>query len=207
MLRFPPIPRVLLMALATASLAAGAAELVTLSPDNYAEFAPTGKEARAIFGDYVLRNDRIVVAIADPTLLSGRSAGRWSIRNVSGAVIDLTLRDRPNDQLCAYYPAVTRYKPDAPNTQAELLDEALAAAQPGRAPVRGAQVSLTVEPYEMASGRMLSELAKLPYPARAAWVSQEIEPVSARRAARSRARASRASREPWRGRRASRAGP
>ena len=35
---------------------------VTLSPANYADYAPKGKEADCIFGDYVLRNDRIVAA-------------------------------------------------------------------------------------------------------------------------------------------------
>src|SRR5437762_3636873 len=104
-----------------------AAELVTVSPANYEEFRPRGKEADAVFGDYVLRNDRIVVAVADPTLISGRSASRWAIPNVSGAIIDLTQRGAPSDQLTAFYPAPLRYKPDAPTAQAEFVDESTAA--------------------------------------------------------------------------------
>ena len=34
-----------------------AAELVTLSPENYAAYAPKGMQAWAFFGDYVLRNE------------------------------------------------------------------------------------------------------------------------------------------------------
>ena len=51
---------------------ARSAELVTLSEANFAEYAPQGKEADAIIGDYVLRNDKIVAAVADPTLLMGQ---------------------------------------------------------------------------------------------------------------------------------------
>lgn len=141
---------------------ATAADLVTLAPDNFAAFAPRGIQARAFFGDYVLRNDTIVLAVADPRLMSGRSASRWAIENVSGAIIDLTLRDQPNDQLVAYYPAGLRYKPDAPNFQSEFVDERLAATQPDRKPVSGPRVQLRVAPYELGNGQMLDDLAKLP---------------------------------------------
>ena len=57
---------------------AAAAELLTLHPGNYADFVPAGKEVDAIHGDYVLRNDRIVAVVADPTLTRGRSASRKS---------------------------------------------------------------------------------------------------------------------------------
>ncbi|MCX5659055.1 MAG: CehA/McbA family metallohydrolase [Planctomycetota bacterium] len=163
-LPFPLIAPLLVLAFTLLMGAASArgAELVTLGADNYEAYAPKGKEARAFMGDYVLRNDKIVVAVADPKLLSGRSASRWAIANVSGAIVDLTLRDKPNDQIIAFYPAPLRYKPDAPNTQAELIDERLAATQPDRQPVSGPRVQLKMQPYEVASGRMLEELAKLP---------------------------------------------
>ena len=141
---------------------APAAELVTLSPQNYAEYAPTGREAKAFFGDYVLRNELISIAIADPTLLSGRSASRWDILNVAGTVIDLTRRDAPNDLLIAYYPAIARFKPDAPNFQHELKDEALTAVLPGREPRTGQEVTLRLPAYELGSRRALDELARLP---------------------------------------------
>src|SRR6185295_15945918 len=104
--------------------------------------------ADAIFGDYVLRNDTIVVAVADPTLLSGRSASRWAIPNVSGAIIDLTMRSEPGDQLTAFYPAPLRYKPDAPTAQSEFVDERTAADRPDRKPVQGPQVVLTLPAYD-----------------------------------------------------------
>lgn len=142
---------------------AQAADLVTLSPDNYEAFAPKGKEARAFFGDYVLRNDKITLAVADPKLMSGRSASRWSIANVSGALIDLTRLDSPSgDMLRAYYPGPFRFKPDAPNFAPEFVSELDAHKQPGRGPQHAKRVTLTVAAYELGSGKMLDELAKLP---------------------------------------------
>ena len=60
-------PRSPLVIIATLCLAAAAhsAELLTLSPENYDSCAPKGKEARAFFGDYLLRNDKIVVTVAE----------------------------------------------------------------------------------------------------------------------------------------------
>ena len=145
-----------------------AADLVTLGPDNYKEFAPRGKEARACFGDYVLRNDKITLAVADPKLMTGRSGSRWSIANVSGALIDLARLDSPGsalgggDMLRAYYPAPFRFKPDAPNFAPEFTNEAEAGKLPGREPIHAKRVTLTVAAYEVGSGKMLDELAKLP---------------------------------------------
>ena len=82
-----------------------AVELVRLSEANWDEFAPTGKEADAIYGDWVLRNDQIIVVIADA--IEGRKAN-MTTPGVGGCVIDLTLRKQPNDQLGAYYPAAGR---------------------------------------------------------------------------------------------------
>ncbi|MGH7140692.1 MAG: CehA/McbA family metallohydrolase, partial [Pirellulales bacterium] len=54
-----------------------------------------------IYGDLVLRNDHLVAVVAQP--IAGRNANMM-VRNVGGAVIDLTRRERPNDQLSAFYP-------------------------------------------------------------------------------------------------------
>ena len=97
-----------------------AAELVQLTPQNWDEFAPAGKEVDCIYGDYVLRNDRIVAVVAQPR--ADRHAN-LTVHHVGGAVIDLSLRsdgDKPagdvrevdgtlgawetNDQLSAFYP-------------------------------------------------------------------------------------------------------
>jgi hypothetical protein len=78
-----------------------AAELATLAPDTWDEYAPRGKEVDCIYGDIVLRNDRIVAVVAQP--IEGRNAN-MTVRNVGGGVIDLTRVDRQNDQLSAFYP-------------------------------------------------------------------------------------------------------
>lgn len=78
-----------------------AAEAVKLTPENFGDYAPAGKEADAIYGDVVLRNDRLVAVIAEPK--SGRNAN-MTVRNVGGCLIDFTRREAQNDQLSAYYP-------------------------------------------------------------------------------------------------------
>ena len=149
-----------LMILAATQLMA--AELVTLSPENYAEYAPKGKEVEAIFGDYVLRNDKIIVVVASPDLVSGRSAGRWGKPQVKGAIIDLTLRDEPNDQLNALWPGPLMHRPDAPQRQDDFPDESLTWKLPGREPAQGKRVTLRIPPYEQEGGWTLAELAALP---------------------------------------------
>ena len=89
------------MLLLAGSMAAGA-EFAVLSPQTWEAFAPHGKEVDAIYGDYVLRNDKIVAVIAQP--LATRNAN-MTVRNVGGCIIDLTERNAQNDQLSAYYPA------------------------------------------------------------------------------------------------------
>ncbi len=81
--------------------AAPAAEITTLSPETWDEYAPRGKEVDCIYGDFVLRNDKIVIVVAQP--IAGRNAN-MTVRNVGGAIIDLTRTDRQNDQLSAFYP-------------------------------------------------------------------------------------------------------
>lgn len=90
-----------LVGLTAAVSSARAADLVTLSPQTWDRYAPAGKEADAIYGDFVLANDKIVAVIGNP--IRGRHAN-MTVREVGGAIIDLTLRDRPNDQLSAFYP-------------------------------------------------------------------------------------------------------
>jgi hypothetical protein len=81
--------------------AASAADLVTLSPQTWDRYAPDGKEADAIHGDFVLANDQVIAVVAHPR--RGRNAN-MTVREVGGCLIDLTRRDRPNDQLSAFYP-------------------------------------------------------------------------------------------------------
>src|SRR6185436_1662967 len=80
---------------------ASAAEIAVLSEATWNEFAPAGKEVDAIYGDIVIRNDKLVAVIANP--VDGRNAN-MSIKNVGGCVIDFTTRDKQNDQVAAVYP-------------------------------------------------------------------------------------------------------
>lgn len=114
-----------------AAQAARAVELAILTRENWQEFAPRGKEADCILGDLVLRNDRIVLAIAQP--LPTRNAN-MTVRAVGGMIIDLTERGKPNDQLSAYYAGGGRHAFTSPDQmrvtvdgQAKLLDNAAVA--------------------------------------------------------------------------------
>src|SRR5262245_13638274 len=83
-----------------------ATELVQLNEKNWDEYVIEGKEADAIYGDFVLRNDLITAVIAAP--LATRNAN-MTVRNVGWAIIDLTQRSKPNDQLSAFYPDALRH--------------------------------------------------------------------------------------------------
>jgi hypothetical protein len=83
-----------------------AVELVVLTEKNWDEYAPQGKEVDCIYGDYVIRTDKLIAVIAKP--IQGRNAN-MTTRNVGGCIIDLTLRDAPNDQLTAFYPGALQY--------------------------------------------------------------------------------------------------
>lgn len=66
-----------------------------------------GKEVDWIYGDFCLRNDHIVAVVANP--LATRSAN-MTTPNVGAGIVDLTLREFPNDQLTAFYPSGGRYR-------------------------------------------------------------------------------------------------
>ncbi len=82
-----------------------AGELVKLRPDTWDTYAPQGKEVDAIYGDHVLRNDKIVAVIAQA--IDGRRAN-LTVHEIAGCLIDLTRRDRQSDQLSAFYPYARR---------------------------------------------------------------------------------------------------
>jgi hypothetical protein len=102
-----------------AAAIARSADIAVLQPDTWDEFVPAGKEVDAIYGDYVLRNDQIVAVIAQP--LATRNAN-MTVRGVGAAIIDLTLRGEPNDQLSAYYPGAGRYPFTSPDRLRILVD-------------------------------------------------------------------------------------
>lgn len=94
------------LGLAGLDASAPAAELVRLSAENYERTAPVGKEVDAIYGDYCLRSDKLIAVVAGPA--ADRRANMTTPR-VAGCVIDLTRRDRPNDQLTCFYPGGMQY--------------------------------------------------------------------------------------------------
>ncbi|MDQ3621775.1 MAG: carboxypeptidase-like regulatory domain-containing protein [Verrucomicrobiota bacterium] len=131
-----------------------AAELVTLSPENHAEYAPKGKEADAVFGDWVLRNDKIVAAVGYPNFRAvlGRSSSRISrAPTMSGRIIDLTTREQPNDLLdqleVAHLPQYGNlprgvYSGGAAQRQDRFFDSAAIHTLPEHQPVKASRVQL-----------------------------------------------------------------
>ncbi len=81
-------------------------EVAALSHANWDDFAPQGKEVDAIYGDIVLRNKHLTAVIAKP--VATRNAN-MTVKTIAGALIDLTTRDQPSDQLSAFYPGKRAY--------------------------------------------------------------------------------------------------
>jgi len=98
------------------AMPAKAADLAVLSAENWDEFAPAGKEVDAIYGDIVLRNDRVLAVIGQP--VETRNAN-LTVRFVGGAVIDFTQRAAQNDQLAAFYPGGGSYVLRNPQSSAD----------------------------------------------------------------------------------------
>ena len=97
---------ILLTSLVILSPYLSAAEVTRLTPENWDEYVPAGKEIDAIYGDYVIRNDVLTAIIAQPT--PTRNAN-LTIREVGGCVLDLTRHDSDNDQLGCFYPTGQRF--------------------------------------------------------------------------------------------------
>ena len=76
-------------------------QIAILSESTWDRFVPSGKEVDAIYGDFVLRNRHLTAVIAQP--LATRHAN-MTVRDIAGAVIDLTVQGSPSDQLAAFYP-------------------------------------------------------------------------------------------------------
>src|SRR5262245_13192561 len=99
------------------STPAWAGDVARLTSETWSR-VPGGKEVDAVYGDYVLRNDKVVAVIADAVL--GRHAN-MSVRNVQGAVIDFALLSTNNDQLSAFRPHGEPW-PSTPNaTRIEVV--------------------------------------------------------------------------------------
>ena len=58
----------------------GAAEVVQLNPENWDEYAPAGKEADCIYGDYVMRSDRIIAVVGEAIPTRNANFGEINLR-------------------------------------------------------------------------------------------------------------------------------
>jgi carboxypeptidase family protein len=124
---------------------AAAGEIARLGPGNW-NLAPRGKEVDAIYGDYLLRNDRVAAVVGDP--VAGRHA-HLSCRNIQGAVIDFTLLEANNDQLTAFKP----HGESAPGaTEAEIL-----AASGAEVRLRVTRPATGAEPVEAVTDYVLRD--------------------------------------------------
>ncbi|MEP3482347.1 MAG: CehA/McbA family metallohydrolase [Fuerstiella sp.] len=74
---------------------------------NYDQLVPIGKEVDAIYGDYVIANDKVSAVIAAPKFT--RNAN-MTVRYVGGCLIDLAANGLQSDQLSAFYPGRTKFR-------------------------------------------------------------------------------------------------
>ncbi|MEY4179475.1 MAG: hypothetical protein RLY70_3049 [Planctomycetota bacterium] len=121
---------------------ATSAELATLGPDNWDSHVPQGKEVDAIYGDYVLRNDRVVVVVGRPGL---ERHANLTVKSVGGALLDMTLVDRQNDQLSAYFPGGSRYAFVAAENVSAWTTDPAAAVRAADPKLSGTRVVLQCE--------------------------------------------------------------
>lgn len=139
----------------------GAAEKVTLSPENFERYAPHGDPGAAargeapapspgpdpMWGDIVLRNDHLTAVIADTQQHHGRSTSRRG-RVVPGRLIGLTTRDHPNDILRIFQPTTGNARLMATpvgliqerSTQGEFYPSGRRHTEPDRRPESGSRV-------------------------------------------------------------------
>lgn len=122
---------------------AGAAELVVLTPETWDDYVPAGKEVDAIYGDYVLRNDQLIVVVAQA--IPGRHAN-MTVHDVGGMVIDLTRRDAPNDQLGAYWPGSRHFFTNPRRTSCRADDHVVKGNQSVRLSGREVQLEFDADP-------------------------------------------------------------
>src|SRR5687767_1647626 len=92
--------RSILFAMLLIPALASGADIARLAPGTWDEFTPQGKEVDCIYGDYVLRNNRLIAVIANPV---GTRNANMTVRSVGAMILDLTKRTSPNDQLSCYY--------------------------------------------------------------------------------------------------------
>lgn len=146
LLRNLTLPLFILLLVTSAS---SAAEIAILSEKNWDDFVPKGKEVDCIYGDYVLRNDEIVVVIAQP--LATRNAN-MTVRGVGGMIIDLTGRRTQNDQLSAFYAGGAKHQFHSPQKVKIKVDGKETPLKPGET-LKGGSIQWSCE-GEPAEGKL-----------------------------------------------------
>lgn len=117
-----------------------AAEFSILSHENHFDWMPAGKETDAIAGDFVLRNEHVIVVIAQPA--PWRHAN-LTVKNVGGMVLDFTGREVQSDQLSCFYPTANRFNFHAADRVSVKLDGVEKDWKDAAGPLSGQEVSLT----------------------------------------------------------------
>jgi len=81
-------------------------QFIELTPANWDQYVPSGKEVDAIYGDVPIGNThaRAIIAATTP----GRKAN-MTVQNVSGCLIDFTTRAHEGDMLSAFFPGRRRF--------------------------------------------------------------------------------------------------
>ena len=77
-----------------------AGEINRITAENI-HLVPNGRSLDAIYGDWIMRNDKVIAVIGDA--ISGREANMRA-QSIQGAVIDFTRLRADNDYLVAFYP-------------------------------------------------------------------------------------------------------
>jgi hypothetical protein len=121
-------------------------EIVRLTAENWSDYAPAGKEVDAIAGDYVLRNGHLTAVIAQP--LDSRNAN-MTVKEIAGALIDLTTREQASDQLSAFYPGQRKF----PYRAWKAVDAAGQEISLASRPVSSHEAAAVVVTAEAADGR------------------------------------------------------
>ena len=78
-----------------------------ITESNYDQLVPAGKEVDAIYGDYVIANEKMMAVIAAPKFT--RHAN-MTVRYVGGCLIDFAAKESQSDQLSAFYPGRTQFR-------------------------------------------------------------------------------------------------
>lgn len=125
-----------------------ATELTRLSKENWSEFKLNGKEADAIYGDFVLRNETLSMVLGTP--LPTRNANMF-VKRVGGCIVDIGPRVKPNDQLTSYFPLGGQYVYEDPAKVTIHVDGKETELGPGEV-LNGQQISITFRSQAKSNG-------------------------------------------------------